>query len=967
MKHTQAGSVRRAVLFGCLFVTAAVSGGLLLFDGVGPNRLEATFEQAAGLARSESEPEAERAPDGNPATLRQEEQGRPQEPETPVEPEAALPPDATGLTGRIIGRDGKPVAGAEVVVQRSVDEEETPMFGVTLEQGKPKALFTKSAVSDEQGRFAVIDLIPRDQYRVRVATDAGEVGRKPGIELIDRVVLDVGDIPLTRGVEVSGRVLTDGGGTVEGARVEFKSSWSQEPIVTDGKGRFQSGTLFPGTHTLDVVASGYALPETYRRQFVEGERVDDLELILVQAAPIRGVVVDQAGRGLAGAWVSAYRTDNTPFGGYGADTTTDEDGRFAFDSITRGSYRIWAQRAGYQTEEQTETEAPGPELQIRLTRMGVIEGAVVDAATGQPVKAERLGLLWIPPWTRKNQGAGAAEYGEFHGDSDVEIREDGTFTIGFSRGGSFKVEAFAPGYAPARSEALELEENQIQSGVLVSMAPGIALPVRVLDGATREPIPGVVLEIHSQRGGGGDLGSSLVNLGYLGGGRNRGGSLVGERVGRIATGLDGTAVLGSVTPGTFVILATKNGYAETHQKDVAILPGISPEAIEMLMGLGGSIEGVVTNTLGEVEPALKVIASRSEGAGREAVTGENGRYRIENLAPGRYMVEVDLGDERRPQRGVGFDLPKGKRSRDVSREERFPVQVQGGETATHDLVIERVVPGSLAGTVMINGSPAADVQLIASRIDPENRQRFSFDFNQRVISDALGRFRFRRLDPAEYSLLVFRSWSASFKGGEALVLAGRETTITVDVGLGSLSGAVFDPDGRPIEGATVRANQHQEGGRSFSFGGSPRETSDAGGRFQIGEMEAGIYSLTISRTGFLATNLPEVRVTGQRNTGPLEIRMSPGGWIRARVTGVPASDFGPARLQLEFSDAQNQTSKSRWEQPDGEGYYWLEVGANLVGTLTVKSRNASNTAELVGTAAIELQEGRNAEVTVRLE
>ena len=969
MKNTQVGSVRRAVIFGCLVLTAAVSGGLLLFDGPGPVGLDPAFEQAAGLVREESQPEAEPGEKEKSETQRQEEETKSLEEEVPAEPETALPPDATGLTGRIIGRDGKPVAGAEVVVLRSVEKDEVGPFGLTLEPGKSEALYTKSAVSDEQGRFVVIDLLPRDGYRIRAATDAGAVGRKSWVELIERVVLDVGDIPLTRAVVVSGRVLSEGGTTIEAARVEFESSWSLEPAVTDAKGRFQSGPLYPGTHTLNVVAQGYALPDKYQRQFVEGERVDDVELTLVLAAPIRGMVVDQAGRGLDGVWVSAYRTDATPFGGYEANTTTDEGGRFSFDSITRGNYYLSAHRAGYQREQGNEVEAPGPEVRLRLTRSGVIEGMVVDAATKQPLKAERLELLWVPPWKRKGQGAGTAEYGRFHGESDVEIREDGSYTIGFSRAGSFKVEAFAPGYAPSRSEALELEQDQVMSGVLVSMKPGISLRVTVLDRATQEAIPGVVLEIHLQEGGGNNMQSSLMNLGYMGGGggNHNSRSLVGKRVGRVATELDGTAVFGSVMPGVFVIVASKQGYAEAHQKDVTILPGVPPEPIQIMMGSGGAIEGVVTNTLGEAEPALRVIAARSAGAGQEAVTGEGGRYRIEHLAPGQYQVEVDLGDERRPQRGAGFELPKGKQSREAAAQLRYPVQVQAGQTAAHDMVIERLVPGSLAGTVIINGSPAADVQLFANRIDPEARQRYGFNFNQRTTSDAFGKFHFRRLDPAEYSLLVFRSWSASFNGGEALVLAGRETMITVDVGLGSLSGAVFDQEGNPIEGASVRANQRQGGGRSFWFGGSKNDQSDPNGRFLIDELEKGIFDLTISRTGYLGTALSEVHVAAQRDTGPLEIRMTRGGWIRAQISGVPTGDSGSTRLLLEFNDQQNQTSKSNWVRPDGDGYYWLEVGSNLAGTLTVKSRSSSNNPELVGTASIDLQEGRNAEVAVRLE
>src|SRR5215207_5686097 len=56
----------------------------------------------------------------------------------------------------------------------------------------------------------------------------------------------------------------------------------------------------------------------------------------------------------------------------------------------------------------------------------------------------------------------------------------------------------------------------------------------------------------------------------------------------------------------------------------------------------GSIEGSVTDTTGAAVPGITVrVTSPNLISAQTAVTDDNGRYRILNLPPGRYVVSVE--------------------------------------------------------------------------------------------------------------------------------------------------------------------------------------------------------------------------------------------------------------------------------------------------------------------------------------
>lgn len=963
--RSERGAVPAFLLVLALLVAFAVVA-FFLFSGEGPETAGDQVESA--LAKTDEDGEAPHpSDDPSDRTEREASQTELLPTEAPAEEAVdpnAIPPDATGLTGVIVDKSGAPAAAVEVTISRSVSRRQADEFDVEIESGKSSGRYERRVTTDETGRFTAIELIAEDGYQIEIETDEGRIGRKQNVTVIAKLLQEIGHIPLRDGARVRGRVRTLGGAPIAGARVRFGWDWGGEPIVTGEKGRFDAGVLFPGKHEIRVAAEGYALADNVQREFVEGDDVDDLELIVVPAAPIRGRVLDVAGRGVAEAWINVNRQGRTMFAWFSDQTTSAADGTFAFESIPAGDYDLHAGKNGYRYANKSGITAGGPPIELRLAKAGLIQGMVLDARTGTPIEAEKIQLHWVPQWRKNDPNAGLEEY--YAGDS-AECGADGSFSVGLDDGGTFVAEAFADGYAPGRSERFELEDNGTVTGVIVRLERGLSLTVKVTDAATGLPVARTVVDIHRAAEPGTDGNSErsvlISALGYAGGDMmidhgHGGGSAIGERIARVLTDDGGEAVCTSIFPGTFVAKATRPEYAPAKIEGIMVARGASPPPVEIGLTLGGAIEGTVTSDRGAPEPALRVFASNAEGRAGEAVSVEGGRYRIENLAAGRYDVEAENpdGDQSRRQR---IFMNGGNQENQPSEAEKFPLIVEEGKTATKDLIVERIVPGQLAGSVMINGRPQADVQVMANLVQPDGN--ISWDWGNAARTDDLGKFRFRRLKPGSYDLLVHRSWSEMYQGGAATVTSGMENLVTIDIGLGGIAGVVVDGAGKPLEGVHVRANRKQESNRHFFFGGANQSKTGQDGTFRIEDLQEGVFDLNATKQGYVTRTEEGVRVSPHRETSGLRLVMDVGGWIKVTVVGGKAGD----RLRISGQLPGEAKSRNRWIRLDEQAVGWAEIGEHEgTGEMTVTERGENARSK---TVVVAMTKGKNAEVTVAFD
>ncbi len=248
--------------------------------------------------------------------------------------------------------------------------------------------------TDDDGRFDipatpvgphVVKTIPRSDFPW-YAFSEGPMDVKPG------QTTEV-EVPLKRAIRVQGVVRERGSDKpIVGVRVGVAMA-ETSPMTTGPDGRYE-GYVPPEATLLRPwsVPTGYAMPiySLPQERLLEGAiafTMDTLELI--RAGELRGLVVDEHARPVAGAEVEAsWNLDaDRPWGGpHRLTARTGPDGRFVVDRVPEGvEVLLSAHHRGFQTEAPRAARV-GEASILRLTlENGVsLEGRVLDRA-GRPV------------------------------------------------------------------------------------------------------------------------------------------------------------------------------------------------------------------------------------------------------------------------------------------------------------------------------------------------------------------------------------------------------------------------------------------------------------------------------------------------------------------------------------------------------------------------------------------------------
>jgi protocatechuate 3,4-dioxygenase beta subunit len=271
---------------------------------------------------------------------------------------APLPAPAGRVAGTVIdAASGRPVRFAEVTLSGS-DERNT--------------------VSDDDGAF-VFHRVPGGTYALRINAPGyldtwfGQI--RPGtdtrgttITLVESERREQLVIRLTRGASIAGTVRDDRGEPVFGAtvvvlrRVTRHGGRGLQPVATadtDERGAYRIPLLPPRVYVVSASSSRSIETTSGARGFapvfhpasasaggakplsleIGEDRSDvDFQLPIVPVSRLTGRVFDPGGQPVAGI---AVRLSTGSDGGIGdAHATTDEDGRFVFESVRPGSHLI---------------------------------------------------------------------------------------------------------------------------------------------------------------------------------------------------------------------------------------------------------------------------------------------------------------------------------------------------------------------------------------------------------------------------------------------------------------------------------------------------------------------------------------------------------------------------------------------------------------------------------------------------
>jgi len=284
------------------------------------------------------------------------------------------------VSGRVLTQSGQPVARA-LIRLRSGDTGR----GAWMGDMRLRELYTHTR---SDGRYELKGA-PPVKLKVEVQATGFDRAESAVKTLTAGGVLENMDFKLHDAAVLSGMVVARGGGVVSGARITIAKDtggndagarWRRfaggKVAFTDEKGRFYADEIPVGDIVLRIEADGLATHEVRRKGVKPGEQITGMSITVKPALEISGKVVDEEGKAIARAWISARQTaspDGEPTSQQ-LGARLDADGSFTIRNIPEGTYtlqvRVWGRGDGpqYENMERTAIVAGSKDLVITLVR-----------------------------------------------------------------------------------------------------------------------------------------------------------------------------------------------------------------------------------------------------------------------------------------------------------------------------------------------------------------------------------------------------------------------------------------------------------------------------------------------------------------------------------------------------------------------------------------------------------------------
>lgn len=790
-----------------------------------------------------------------------------------------LPPGTPGtgaLAGLVLDRDGLPAAGVVVTVRPDEPRAPWERFGPRRARA-PAGLAAKRVDPDGFFRF---EGLPAGT----VAVEAGGAGfvaaEQRGVAIAPDAEAWV-EFALDAGLSISGRVTDREGRAIAGAEV---SAWSRgrggAAAATRADGSYEVEGLRAGTYDLEADADGYVAA---RREDVRAGtsgvdfrlgRSGTLAGRVVwrgSGSPIEGAEVRAVAPGARGEWMPPGRGPGGrgPFGGRGAGPSgvTGADGRFELRDVEPGRWVVEADAADRAPSRSREvTLEPGArvdDLLVELAEGARVTGIVVTDAGGRPVADATVSIEGGGRGPGRGRGLGALFAGrggapEPEPDGEWSARTDGAgrFELRHVAAGSRTVVATHPSHPPAR-RTIAIPDTGDLAGVELRMPAGGAIAGTVTD--RRRGAAVAEAFVVAVPAGGGGVG------GPPGGG-------MGGPAGGTQVGAGGSYRLEGLEAGRYDVMVVVppaetggrwRGPEFSTPKEAVVRSG-ETTTVDFLLGGGTTVSGLVTQAGAPVPGASVSFQPEEEmlGGRRNTVAGDDGRYLLEDVAPGPYLVRV----ERAPLRVVIPDVPE------------------------HELNLE-LPAGAIAGFVRdaAGGAGIEDARIFARALGAGGDAPSPASIAGRARSSPDGSFEVADLAPGSYELQVSHPQYSPGRAVVTLPASGRLDGVEVRLEPGvKIRGRVLDESGAPVADAFVLLLDPQSGA---PVPGDPRgRMTGTDGAFELAGVAPGTWSLVASAAGY-APSAPVV-VDATAGAENVVLRVTPGGRVEATVvesSGAPAA------------------------------------------------------------------------------
>jgi protocatechuate 3,4-dioxygenase beta subunit len=518
---------------------------------------------------------------------------------------------AAELTGKVLDPAGKPIAGVNVGVTGG-------NWGGRFYLADPYAVL--SAVTDAAGAFRIRGVPPAADVGLRF-THPRYARWGQYLRMAEQPSLTV---RLPRAARITGRVVYEGSRKpASGVRVSCRQAWPEGPsytagaeAVTDKSGRYHFDGLLPGKYSVHLMTGDFqeewTATERWVNRVAEGREAVCDPVILIRGGLVTGTVTDrETGAPLAEARVSANRVVQQMWAP-GPGAKTDARGVYRL-RVPPGKWRVQAEwREGYLSPWQDGGPQPGSEvtiaegkkitgLRFSLQPAAEVSGVVVDPEN----RPDRGATLWAPNTWEQN------------------VRQDGTFTVTGMKPGATATLAVRGSNRALKAWVEVTPRKEPSEPITIRLERCVPASGRVLDEQGR-PLKAIAVRAERQMFHG-DRSWSQVAMDTT------------------TTDADGRFTLWLLPGAEHDVKASAKGYGEAKLAAVTVKDANTEIGALSLKQADRVITGRVTDLDGKAVAGARIhVWGEGQSEQREeAVSDDAGRYRIENLSPGKVQVNVN--------------------------------------------------------------------------------------------------------------------------------------------------------------------------------------------------------------------------------------------------------------------------------------------------------------------------------------
>ncbi|MGE5182486.1 MAG: sigma-70 family RNA polymerase sigma factor [Acidobacteriota bacterium] len=433
------------------------------------------------------------------------------------------------------------------------------------------------------------------------------------------------------GGSAGGRVINwSTGDGVAGAELTFTSDGGATSVKTDGDGAFELTAASPGAYSLTSVGAPGFLPyapeylhSSVHFELTREHAVKGLTVFLFPALDYHGLVVDEAGKPVAGAKISLL---GTPAGEQAIDRleaawTSDADGRFTFHAAdeavleaTAGDRRGWAVLDG--------DVAITKQMKIAIARVPARDATI----TGRVVEHDRNAvdhagtplpdvLVRAEPVSPPNERGGRERT---RSTSFAVSSADGTFELRGLDRGAYKLMAEAEDHAPAIRSGVSGGTHD----VTLELSAGVQLAGKVVTSGGA-PVPAFTLLVYRREGVARELvvARSVVDAG-----------------GRFDV---------RVAADAYELIASASGWAPSAPTQVTA----PARDVSLTVTAGATLVGTVVSAADGHPLAHARVMREAPGGGASAqpanagtVTRADGTFELSGIPPGPVSITIGAGD-----------------------------------------------------------------------------------------------------------------------------------------------------------------------------------------------------------------------------------------------------------------------------------------------------------------------------------